>query len=59
MKIGDRVYISPELTMQSGWEEGTAIDVENNSFVGVVISARTQDGNIFFGKEDMFAITKP
>ena len=46
--------ISPDLTHQSSWINGEVIDVENNSFVGIVISARTPDGIIFFGRSDMF-----
>ena len=39
MKVGDKVLISPE---------------ENNPFVGIVISAETEDRNVFFGREDLF-----
>ena len=54
MEKGDNVMISPDLTNQSGWIKGEVIDVENNSFVGIVISARTASGLIFFGCADMF-----
>ena len=54
MALGDRVYISPDVTHQSDWVEGKVIDVENNPFVGVVISAQTPDGNIFFDREYNF-----
>ena len=54
MKKGDNVMISPDLTNQPQWINGEVIDVENNSFVGVVISARTPKGLIFFGCADMF-----
>ena len=54
MKVGDKVLISPDLTRLPDWEEGKVIEVENNTFVGVVISAETKDGNVFFGKEDLF-----
>ncbi|MFR4702414.1 MAG: hypothetical protein ACLT8S_09650 [Eubacterium sp.] len=30
------------------------IEVENNPFVGIVISAETEDKNVFFGQEDLF-----
>lgn len=53
-KVGDKVLISPDLTHLTDWIEGTVIEVENNTFVGVVISAETEDGNVFFGKEDLF-----
>lgn len=58
MKIGDNVLISPDLTHLTDWVEGKIIDVEQNQFVGVVISAETADGNIFFGYEDLFKATK-
>lgn len=54
MKIGDKVLVSPDLTHKSDWERGEVIKVENNSFVGIVISARTDDGDVFFGYSDMF-----
>lgn len=54
MKVGDKVLISPDLTNQSDWVKGKVIEVENNTFVGIVISAETEDGNVFFGKEDLF-----
>lgn len=54
MKIGDRVLISPDLTRMDGWIAGTVIEVEDNPFIGTVISAETEDKNVFFGKEDLF-----
>lgn len=54
MKVGDNVLISPDLTHQTDWVKGKIIDVEQNQFVGVVISAETSDGDIFFGYEDLF-----
>lgn len=54
MKVGDNVLISPDLTHLSDWVKGKVIDVEQNQFVGVVISAETADGNVFFGYEDLF-----
>lgn len=54
MKTGDNVLISPEVTHKSDWTRGTVIDVEDNSFVGTVISAETPSGEIFFDKEYMF-----
>ena len=47
MKVGDNVLISPDLTHQTDWVKGKVIDVEQNQFVGVVISAETSDGDIF------------
>ena len=54
MKKNDRVNISPELTNLQDWVCGTVLDVEDNPFVGTVISARTDDGRIYFGHADMF-----
>jgi hypothetical protein len=54
MKIGDKVLISPDLTKLPNWIIGTVIEVENNPFVGIVISAETEDKNVFFGQEDLF-----
>ncbi len=54
MKTGDYVLISPEVTHKSDWIQGKVIDVEDNSFVGTVISAETPSGEIFFEKEYMF-----
>lgn len=54
MRTGDKVLISPDLTNQSNWISGTVIEVENNPFVGIVISAETEDKNVFFGREDLF-----
>lgn len=56
MKIGDKVLISPDLTKLSNWISGTVIEVENNPFVGIVISAETEDKNVFFGQEDLFKL---
>lgn len=54
MKLGDWVLISPDLTQLKEWVKAKVIDIENNSFVGMVISAQTEDGNVFFGRNDMF-----
>lgn len=54
MKIGDKVLISPDLTRLQDWIKGVVIEVENNPFVGIVISAETEDKNVFFGQEDLF-----
>lgn len=56
MKLGDWVLISPDLTQLKEWVKAKVIDIENNSFVGLVISAQTEDGNIFFGRNDMFKV---
>ena len=54
MKVGDKVLISPDLTKLPNWISGTVIEVENNPFVGIVISAETEDKDVFFGQEDLF-----
>lgn len=54
MKEGDRVLISPQVTGQKDWVEGIIIEVEQNPFVGIVIAAKTDDGNVFFEKEYLF-----
>jgi hypothetical protein len=54
MKLGDYVMISPDLTHLNDWVRGTVIEVKQNPFVGVVIVAKTDDGVIYFEREDMF-----
>lgn len=54
MKTGDLVRISPELTLGENWVNGEVIDVKDNSFIGVVVSAKTANGTIFFGREELF-----
>lgn len=58
MKTGDKVLISPDLTHFKDWAHGEVIEVENNPFVGIVISAKTPEGNIFFGYKDLFQLAK-
>ena len=53
-RTGDNVLISPEVTHKSEWTPGTVIDVEQNPFVGTVISAKTADGEIYFEKANLF-----
>lgn len=54
MKVGDKVLISPDLTRLPQWIIGTVIEVENNPFVGIVISAETEDKDVYFGQADLF-----
>lgn len=54
IKVGDKVLISPDLTLLKEWITGTVIQVEDNPFVGTVISAETEDKNVFFGRTEMF-----
>ena len=46
-RLGDNVLISPEVTHKSDWTQGTP-------FVGMVISAKTADGEIYFEKANLF-----
>lgn len=54
MKVEDKVLISPDLTQLDDWTMATVIEVENNPFIGIVISAKTEGGAIFFGREELF-----
>ena len=58
MRTGDKVLISPDLTHAKDWTQGEVIEVEHNPFAGIVISAKTADGNIFFGYKDLFEPAK-
>ena len=53
-KVGDRVLVSPQVTGEKEWIEATIIEVEQNPFVGIVITVETDDKNVIFEKEDMF-----
>ena len=57
VEIGDNILISPDLTGLTRWTEGTVIEVENNTFNGIVIAAETKDRNVFFGQKDLFKTT--
>lgn len=54
IEVGDKVLISTDLTKLPNWISGTVIEVENNPFVGIVISAETEDRNVFFGYKNLF-----
>ena len=54
IETGDNVLISPDLTGLTKWIEGIVIEVENNTFNGIVIAAETKDRNVFFGRKDLF-----
>jgi len=57
MKVGDRVLIAAQVTGRAEeWTEATVIEVEQNPYVGLVITAETEDGDVFFEKEDMFRL---
>lgn len=53
-KIGDRVLVSPQVTREQDWIEAIIFKIEENPFVGIVINVKTDNGIIFFEKEDMF-----
>ena len=53
-KIGDKMKASPQLTAQPDWIEGEVIDVEQNPFLGLVISIKAKLGRIFFGQSRYF-----
>ena len=53
-KVGQRVWVSLQLTGKADWEEATITEVEHNPFVGIVIEVKTDAGELFFEKEDMF-----
>lgn len=54
MVIGDKVLISPDLTNLQDWIEGEVIEIEENRFAGIVVSAKILNGDIFFGKKELF-----
>ncbi len=56
MKTGDRVLIAPQVTGRTDWTEATVTEVEQNPYVGIVITARADDGEVFFEKKDMFRL---
>ena len=53
-KKGDIVLISPEVTHQIDWIEGTIIEIEDNPYVGIVLIVQTTDGDVFFERECLF-----
>ena len=55
-KKGDTVLISPEVTHQIDWIEGTIIEIEDNPYVGIVLFVQTKDGEVFFERECLFRL---
>ena len=53
-RVGERVWVSPQLTGKPDWVEAMVTQIDNNPFVGVVINVKTDIGELFFEKEDMF-----
>lgn len=54
MKQGDEVLVSPQVTGKKKWVKAIIIEIEKNPFVGLVITAKTKIGEVFFEKIDMF-----
>lgn len=54
MKKGDKVRISPDITHLEEWVEGTVIELEDNRFNGLVVTAKTSSGVVFFGPANFF-----
>lgn len=55
-KKGDTVLISPEVTHQIDWIEGTIIEIEDNPYEGIVLFVQTKDGDVFFERECLFRL---
>ena len=53
-KVGEKAIISPAVTNLDSWMEGEVIQVEKNTFKGIVISLKTSDGRIFFDEQQYF-----
>ena len=53
-KVGERVLVSPQVTGETDWIEATITEIDKNPFVGIVINVKTDNGVLFFEKQDMF-----
>ena len=58
IETGEDVLISPDLTGLKNWTEGIVIEIEKNTFNGIVVAAETRDRNVFFGRIDLFKTMK-
>lgn len=58
MKVNDKVKISPDLTALADWIDAVVINVEDNRYNGIVISAQASNGLIYFGQERFFELIK-
>ena len=58
IETGKDVLISPDLTGLTNWTEGVVIEIEKNTFNGIVVAAETKDRNVFFGRIDLFKTVK-
>ena len=54
MKKGDKVRISPDVTHLDEWVEGFVIEHEDNRFNGLVVTAETASGAVYFGPANFF-----
>ncbi len=52
--IGDWVLIAPDVTHREEWLRGVVIHIEQNPFVGIVITAETENKVRFFERENLF-----
>ena len=53
-KEGDVVMIPPEITGKQQWERGVVIETEENPWRGAVITAQTQEGDVYFDVSSSF-----
>ncbi len=53
-KVGEEVLISPQVTNEKQWIKGVITEIEDNPFVGFVISVKTETLGTFFDKEYLF-----
>jgi hypothetical protein len=53
MQVGDKILVPPHVAAIGG-EPATVIKIEDNSFVGKVITVQTEDGTKYFDKEYQF-----
>ena len=54
MEKGDKVRVSPDTTHLDEWVEGIVIELENNRFNGLVVTAKTASGAVYFGPANFF-----
>lgn len=53
-QIGTIMRVSPDLTGQPTWIEGSVIDVEHNPFKGLVLAIKDNVNRIYFGEAKYF-----
>ncbi len=52
--LGEEVLIAPDVTHKEEWIKGKVIEIEQNPFNGIVITAETEEGTKYFNKEELF-----